>query len=467
MKKELLAVLKIYVLTWGIIAGWFIVRSFSSDLSLSESFDQLIQLLAYRQFVIAVHVLFGILYVLFLLVRYFVRIFKKHGFKRMLKRFFLRLALPVSVFVFSINYIFNINTSDDYKYNWNHDVENNAALASDYFKIDGKHRGMSVFGWRDNTEASISELTKNNIEWVAVIPFLNQKDEQTEIMSAPQNMGHWSRRDSVFIKSIEMLHKKGVHVMLKPHLWLTSGWRSNLKLKSRKHWNTWFETYKINMLHYAQMAEMLDVDLICIGTELRTSIEAQPEQWKQLIKEIRTIYKGQLTYAANWDGEFDKIDFWDELDFIGIQAYFPLTDHKSPSLNEIMDGWDTHITTLDALHREYDKPILFTEIGYRSDKASTIKPWEWNSLKNMLKNQKSDRSQQLAYEAMFNKIWHKKWFAGCYFWQWNIHSSKENAEQSLDFSPRFKPAENTIAKWYGEVVKPDAIEWLFQEGNSN
>ena len=457
MKKEIFIVLKIYLLTWLIVVGWFVVRSFSPDLSLSETFVQLWDLLSYRQFVIAIHVFFGILYLLYLLIRYFVRIFKKNGFTKMLKQLFLRLALPVSVFVFTVNFIFNSNTTDNYKYSWNYDVENNTELASEYYKIDGKHRGMSVFGWRDNIDSSISELTKNNIEWVAVIPFLDQKDEQAEKMSAPQKMGHWSRRDSVFIKSIDMLHKRGINVMLKPHLWLTSGWRSNLKLKSRKHWNTWFETYKINMLHYAQMAEMTGVELICIGTELRTSIEAQPEQWKQLIKEIRAIYRGQLTYAANWDGEFDKIDFWDELDYIGIQAYFPLTNHKSPSLNEIMDGWDAHIATLDSLHRKYDKPILFTEIGYRSDLSSTIKPWEWNSLKNMLNNQKSDQSQQLAYEAMFNKLWHKNWFAGCYFWQWHTHTSKENAEQSLDFSPRYKPAENTMAKWYKTAVKTDSL----------
>jgi hypothetical protein len=41
--------------------------------------------------------------------------------------------------------------------------------------------------------------------------------------------------------------------------------------------------------------------------------------------EIRKIYTGKLTYAANWD-DFDKVPFWKELDYIGIDAYFPLSD---------------------------------------------------------------------------------------------------------------------------------------------
>lgn len=372
----------------------------------------------------------------------------------------IRCILPIVLIVFSIKFILRSNSTDDYAYSWNYQVENTSEVVTTYYNDDGKFRGMSIFGLRSDLNHATNELIKNNIEWVAVIPYVHQKDEEAYEayeMSVPTKNGHWSRRDSTFIISISILQDKGINVMLKPHLWVSSGWRSNLNLPSKTHWNNWFETYRNNMLHYAKMAEMCNVKLLCIGTELRSSIEQQPEQWIQLIKDIRSVYKGKLTYAANWDGEFELINFWNQLDFIGIQAYFPLTNGKSTDLNEIKAGWDAHIKTLEALNENYDKPILFTEIGYRSDVSATVRPWEWNSLSNLFFNKKSDQAQQLAYEAMFERLWHKDWFKGCFIWQWNTRSSKDRAQRSLDFSPRFKPAENTIAKWYKNVVFADSI----------
>jgi hypothetical protein len=35
----------------------------------------------------------------------------------------------------------------------------------------------------------------------------------------------------------------------------------------------------------------------------------RPKYWQELILEIRKVYKGKLTYAANWD-EFKRVPFW-------------------------------------------------------------------------------------------------------------------------------------------------------------
>jgi len=237
--------------------------------------------------------------------------------------------------------------------------------------------------------------------------------------------------------------------MLKPHLWMSSGWRSDIVLDSPEEWDSWFETYRNVLLHYAMMAEATNTDLLCIGTELKTSIKQQANLWRQLIKEIKEIYSGKLTYAANWYDEYEHVSFWDELDYIGIQAYFPLTKHKNPELVEIMHGWQDHKETLEAFSKLHNKPILFTEIGYRSDAATTIKPWEWNSLGNLLTNQRSTQAQQYAYEAMFESLWSEPWFVGCFLWQWDTRTPKERALESFDFSPKYKPAQNIMAKWYG------------------
>ena len=145
---------------------------------------------------------------------------------------------------------------------------------------------------------------------------------------------------------------------------MNNGWRSNVTLDSEEEWDKWFQSYRVNMLHYARMAQNTGVELFCVGTELRTSIKKQPAAWRQLITEIKTIYQGKLTYAANWYDEYEHIGFWDQLDYIGIQAYFPLTPNKNPDLETIKKGWEPHIKALESFSNSHDKPILFTEIGY-------------------------------------------------------------------------------------------------------
>lgn len=339
-----------------------------------------------------------------------------------------------------------------FDFEWDMTVENHTGTPKNLYSLDGKHRGMSVFNWRRNIDESINQLIKNNIEWVAIVPFFYQETEWTKTMNGPDEVGVWNRRDSSYINVIHELHKRKVHVFLKPHLWMDEGWRSNITLDTDEEWNIWFESYRRNMVHYAMMANQCGVELLCLGTEFRSSIEKQPDKWDTLIKEIKTIYSGKLTYAANWDSEYAKVQFWDQMDYIGIQAYFPLTGSRNPTLRDVKKGWNPHMKMLKSLSKKHDKPILFSEIGYRSDETATIKPWEWWSPEKDSLNQISFETQYYAYEAAFQELWNEDWFAGMYFWQWHNYS-RRNKDENLDFTPRFKPAENTLAKWYGKKAR--------------
>lgn len=452
-KPKLLRLLGTYVFTWVVALIVVLPRMLRGDFSWAKLWDRLKDLFDFSGFIIAVHVAFVVFYLVLLCIRYFIRTHKKHGHRVMLKHLGLRFLTPILVLVLIYNGITYANTSEDFDFSWDSSVENTNNRSNDYYAVDQKHRGMSVFGMREGNETAIQELLKNNIEWVAVVPFLYQKDQRTKIMNIPENTGLWSSRDSTFISNIHELHAKNIHVMLKPHLWMSDGWRSNISLDSPKEWDAWFSSYRKNMLHYAKMAEENNVEVFCLGTELKSSLKNAPKQWIALAKELKAIYHGKLTYAANWDGEFNLVPFWDEMDYIGIQGYFPLTKNEKPELEDIKKGWDRHIITLENLANKYQKPILFTEVGYRSDVATTIKPWEWNDFGSVLFEKKSNRTQQLAYEALFQKLWNKPWFAGTYIWQWDTRSELDNTHESLDFTPRFKPALNTLAKWYGEPTE--------------
>ncbi len=108
------------------------------------------------------------------------------------------------------------------------------------------------------------------------------------------------------------------------------------------------------------------------------------KHWKQLIAQTRKVYKGKLTYAANFDNYMD-VDFWEELDLMGINAYFPLRNLSKNPLTEadmqtsLEAGWQRafrQINQFRAKEKLEEMPLLFTELGYLYRDNCTITPWE-------------------------------------------------------------------------------------------
>ena len=146
------------------------------------------------------------------------------------------------------------------------------------------------------------------------------------------------------------------------------------------------------------------------------------DYWKELIGEVRSVYSGKITYAA--EGLNAKnITFWSELDFIGIDAYFKLTDKENPELNEILNGWNSYRKELKNLYRRYNRKIIFTEIGYKSVDGTTIKPWEWKKDKRINQEQ-----QARAFEAFFRVFSKADYFVD--FFMWKYFTDNESYEKN-------------------------------------
>ena len=140
----------------------------------------------------------------------------------------------------------------------------------------------------------------------------------------------WGERTEGTIKLIEYAKQENLCVMLKPHIWvLGQGWCGEFNLDTEEEWKVWENNYRSYILHFAMIADSFDVEMICIGTEYRIPARERPEYWKQLIREIKEVYKGEITYAANWDN-YENISWWNQLDYIGIDAYFPIVNSQNP-----------------------------------------------------------------------------------------------------------------------------------------
>ncbi|MEM9144115.1 MAG: glycoside hydrolase, partial [Bacteroidota bacterium] len=193
----------------------------------------------------------------------------------------------------------------------------------------------------------------------------------------------------------------------------------------------------------ARLAEKTRAPLLCIGTELEQFVEARPAYWTALIREIRTLYSGKLTYAANWD-EYKRTPFWDQLDYIGVDAYFPLSEEKDPSKEQLKQGWQKWKTAMKELSEKVDRPVLFTEFGYRSMDYTAKKPWLVDRNQDKINLQ----AQARATQVVFDEFWTEDWFAGGYIWKWFINHEQSGGTGDNRFTPQNKPAQATIQTFY-------------------
>ena len=187
--------------------------------------------------------------------------------------------------------------------------------------------------------------------------------------------------------------------------------------------------------------------MFSVGTEVDVVALARPEYWRALIAEVREVYDGQLTYAANWD-KYARIEFWDALDFVGVDAYFPLVGDDTPSIEELVEGWTPWREEIHQVAIRTGKPILFTEFGYRSMDGAAGKQWELPDGRRARGIEANPAVQASAYEALFRVWWDCPWFAGGFAWKW--YAGSPSAEwTATDFSPQGKLAETVMASWYG------------------
>ncbi|WP_235841631.1 glycoside hydrolase family 113 [Confluentibacter sediminis] len=310
-----------------------------------------------------------------------------------------------------------------------------------------KINGVSFVSSRDTINRThIDPVVNIHANYASIMPFGFIRN-----LEHPKVLYNWNRQMFGESKSgikqyIHSLNKRGIEIMLKPQLWVARGEFTGLiKADHEEAWLELEQSYTKYILYFAELAEEEHVAIFCIGTELEGFIDKRPNYWKQLIKNIKKIYKGKLTYAANWN-EYDRVPFWDQLDYIGIDAYFPVSDLKTPTLEDCRLGWLKHKDTIHAFSIMHDKPILFTEYGYRSVDFSGKQPWR--SDRDM--KEVNFEAQKNATQALLETFWGEDWFAGGFVWKWFHHPERTGGEDDSQFSPQNKPAEAIIKDWYSK-----------------
>lgn len=306
--------------------------------------------------------------------------------------------------------------------------------------FDARIHGVSFSAPPKPVEGEVfKRMADVGAEWVAIVPYAYGPGADGRLFMQGATWQWWGESQEGARAQVRMAKAAGLKVMLKPHLWLEHGAFTGTYVPADSlEWLPLEASYRDLILLYAQLAEEERVELLCIGTELKAFVLARPAFWNTLIAEVRSVFAGAITYAANWD-EVMHLPFWPALDVIGVDGYFPLTPHHSPTVQEIEAGWQHHVSALEGLSMRMGRKVLFTEIGYRCVANCTVEPWKEDHTAP-----RDEGAQADAYTAFFN-TWHcQPWYAGCFVWKWFADEGVREERRGNGYSPQRTAALHVI-----------------------
>lgn len=290
----------------------------------------------------------------------------------------------------------------------------------------------------------MTRITAIGSNWIAVIPFGFTRPGQAKV-SFNSKRQWWGERYDGCEEIVRLAKGAGLKVMLKPQVWLPGSWPGGMDFETATEWESWEADYEAYILPMAELAEQKGVELFCIGTEFKMSVQKRAAFWEQLIEKIKTRYSGKLTYAANWD-EYNLVSFWDKLDYVGIDAYFPLLPDETPQVKALTKAWAPTVNALDDFYAQVKRPIIFTEFGYLCVDGAAYNTWELEE--NMREHEHNEQAQANAYEALFAVFSAQSWWKGGFVWKWFPNIKAGEGKNYRDYTPQGKLAEEVLKRWY-------------------
>lgn len=258
------------------------------------------------------------------------------------------------------------------------------------------------------------------------------------------------------LKAIEQAHERGLKVFLVPHLWVESGgWRALMTPGggSEEGWRQWESSYRSFLLTWAEVARLGHAEMLSAGVELRSWVTtARASGFRTILSDIRKIYPGLITYSANWDDVEDTL-ILDDLDLIGINAFYPLTEREGAPLEDLIAGGYRVAANIEKMAAAFQKPVVLTEIGYTTRADPALRPWEWpDSMSNV---RIDEQSQADAYAAIMAPFLDARFCAGFFVWRVYADPADVSQEAEWGFSPRGKKAELVLRDAFGSYWAAD------------
>lgn len=312
-----------------------------------------------------------------------------------------------------------------------------------------------------SSAALLDFLARRGVTWISITPFGRIWDLASTEIAMDFEAPYEENRRAVRAM-IEQAHARGMRVLLIPHLWVeTGGWRGEIDPGSPEGWAAYQESYRAFVLAWARDAQAAGADAFSIGVECKSWSGRFGGFWRSLIADVRAEFSGLVTYSANWD-EAQDVLFWDQLDLIGINAFYPLADEPGASFEDYVEGAMRARAQVAELAEVLEMPVLFVEVGYTTRTDAAVQPWLWPD--EMTGVVVDEHEQARALLASMRAFLPEEWFAGFFVWRYYADLDDVSQEAIWGFSPHAKRAERLLERVFALPWGSDSGPYPWLEG---
>ncbi|WP_279306464.1 glycoside hydrolase family 113 [Microvirga solisilvae] len=336
----------------------------------------------------------------------------------------------------------------------------------------------SYWGGNFQTSGGLSamDLIKSNgANTITMVPnFFMSNEYSNDVKLNLNSTNPWASESDTLAQvkqGILDASSRGLKVVVKPHVETDNRvWRALIEPTDPK---AWFQNYKNMMVEYAKVAQEGGAAMFVVGTEMKSMTDptkftsdgkSYTQNWIEIIDAVKSVFSGKITYAAT-DEEAMDIQFWDHVDYIGVDAYFSMTNSNNPTVQELIDSWikpatnwnsqqvygtTSVVDTWKNLSEQWGKKVIFTEIGYGSyDGVNKSPGWIAGSTVDL-------QEQKDAYEALYHvmKNYGGQWLDGAFLWSYQASTS---GLPGTDYTTQGKPADTVIKDGYSSPAHVTGI----------
>jgi len=303
------------------------------------------------------------------------------------------------------------------------------------------HEGYDIVRGYGGSAATtqLQHLAELGASTTAIVPYSYMRSA-TRADQIPVIYQATAENDMATLHSTWKAQELGMTVMLKPQVWISGSWPGAVDFNTDAEWDEWFNYYRQWILHYAMVASDNDIDILCIGTEFTRASLKHPEHWRSIIADIRRIYPGAITYAANWGEEYENIAWADALDYIGCNAYYPLSPSLELSDRDLSKYVDKMVDKICQRADAMGKPLLLTEIGYRSIAAPWRQPHD-----TKLEGEITAEDQSRMYDIVASALKSRSTVHGIYWWKYPSYDGYRGRDDG-GFTPYGKMQADLLKK---------------------
>lgn len=226
---------------------------------------------------------------------------------------------------------------------------------------------------------------------------------------------------------VDQAHERGLRVMLRPiidekNIAATTGeWRGSIRPVDTE---AWFGSYADTIAAYFST----DADEFVLAAEL-TSLKDESREWTQLEARARKGFRGQLSYAFNWDAGTARSS---HVDVFGLDLYFPIKLGDDATVAQLTAGLRRAIASQPAAVRER---LVVQEVGIPALSGMYEFPWDWGSRGHAIKEEIQGNWFAAACQAV-----HQAGAGGIYYWMLDSNVDPRTAR------PAAQPAGSFIGR---------------------